>query len=99
MRSLRALTKNTAIPAHGLNKVVALLILLPLALVEFCILIYVIAYGFRALGVFWFIASLWNLAICIALTVHIFKHKKVQADGYMEVSNYLNLNKLGRDKH
>ena len=98
MRMSRPSTKNTISSAKGLNKFVALLILLPLAFIEFIFFIYAVAYGFRALGVFWFIITLWNLAICIALTVHIFKHKKIQAGGYMEVSNYLNLNKMGKDR-
>lgn len=90
-------SRNQPSTAHGMNKFVALLILLPLAFIEFLVFIYAIVYGFTALNIFVFIASLWNMAACVALTVHIFKHKKIQAGGYMEVSNYLNLNKVGKD--
>ncbi len=99
MRQSRSSTNNKIITgAKGMNKLVALVMLLPLAFVEFLLVVYAIFNGFRALGLPLFIFSLWNLAACVALTVYIFTHKKLQASGHMEVSNYLNLNKMGRDK-
>lgn len=98
MRSLRLSTRSRRFIADGLNKSLALIMLIVLTVFEVGTIVYAAAYGFRALGLIWFIASLWGLAACIALAVYILTNGRTQAGGYMEVSNYLNLNKLGKDK-
>lgn len=96
MKSSQRSTKKFA---RGLSLAVALLILLVSAVIEFFLVGYLYVYGFRALGLFGFIFTLWNLSIVIALTLYILSGGRQQKGGYMEVSNYLNLNSLAnKDK-
>lgn len=99
MKSLRpSLSKPVA--AKGMSKLLALLLLLPLAFIEFIGFCFMVKYGFRAMGEIFFVLFLWNLGICFALTFFILTHRKlgVKEDHWREVSNYLNLNKIGKDK-
>lgn len=89
---------NQPIKARGMSKALALLLLFPLALIEFVLVVYMLAHGIHSVGLAVFLFSLWNLGACFGLTFYIFSHKYVQSQGYMEVSNYANLNRIGRDK-
>jgi hypothetical protein len=80
--------------AHGMSRALALLMLLVFGFIEFALTVYMSFHGFRAAGLPVFILFLWNLSACIALTVYILSKGRPQQSGYMEVSNYLNLNKI-----
>ena len=80
--------------AKGMNRALALLLLLIFSCTELLLLIYMIAYGFRAAGLLVFILFLWNLSAIIAMIVYVLSKGRQQQSGYMEVSNYLNLNKI-----
>jgi hypothetical protein len=96
MKSLRRSSDGP----KGMSKILAILLLIPCVIAELIVGWYMFKYGFRSVGLMLFIAFLWNAAVCIGLTVYILTHRKlsVQDGSYMEVSNYLNLNKIGRDK-
>jgi hypothetical protein len=51
-------------------------------------------YGVQTMPLIFFIGWLVNTGITIGLITYMFTHNKVQNGGYMEVSNYSNLNKL-----
>lgn len=99
-RSSRPSTRSNGnqLQARGVSKLLALLILLPLAFIEICLTTLLIKRGMSGLPAVLFIGWLWNMWFCIALVIYILTHRKVQTSGYMEVSNYGNLNKLGKDK-
>lgn len=83
---------------RGLNRALALLLLFICGFIELLLTVCYMAYGFRALGLPVFIFFLWNLSACVAMTVYVLSKGLPQQGGYMEVSNYLNLNKMGKEK-
>ena len=95
---MRSSLRSTKLYADGMSRALSLVILLVSSSIELLLLIYMIAYGFRALGLVMFVFFLWNLSVCIAMTVYIMSKGVSQRSGYMEVSNYLNLNKIAKDK-
>jgi len=90
MKSLPLSTKH----ARGMSRALALLLLLIFGFIELFLTVYMIAHGFRAAGLLVFILFLWNFSFCIAMTVYVLSRGGSQNSGYMEVSNYLNLNKI-----
>jgi hypothetical protein len=82
-----------------MNRALALIVLFACSFVELLLLVYMVAHGFRAAGLFVLIMFMWNLSAIIAMTVYILSRGVSQQGGYMEVSNYLNLNKMAnKDK-
>jgi hypothetical protein len=72
----------------------AIIMLIISSFIELILVMFMFFYGFRNAGLPVFILSLWNLSAIIALTVYILSKGRTQQSGYMEVSNYLNLNKI-----
>lgn len=88
--------RSTRLFASGLSIAAALAILLVCSVVEFVMVSYMVVNGFRSLGLVGFIFSLWNGSAIIALTFYILSGGRQQRGGYMEVSNYLNLNEIAK---
>jgi len=82
-----------------MNRALALIILFVASFIELLLLVYMVAHGFRAAGLTVLVLFMWNLSAIIAMTVYILSRGSSQQSGYMEVSNYLNLNKMAnKDK-
>lgn len=77
-----------------MNKILTFIILIILSILEVSLIaIYFIAGSIDVFPIIVFVASIWNLGIIVGLFCHLIAGKR-QAGGYMEVSNYLNLNKI-----
>jgi hypothetical protein len=83
----------------GISKATALLILFVLSFVEFIVFVKMLRYGsIHSVSIVTFCLWFCNWGFIIGLLGYVLSHKATQANGYMEVSNYINLNKLGKDK-
>lgn len=95
---MRFSLRSTKVYAKGMNRATAVLLLVILGFIEALLAGFAVIYGFKALGLPMSIFFMWNLSACIALITHIVSKGANQDSSYMEVSNYLNLNKIAKDK-
>lgn len=91
--------RSGVIKARGLNKAVALILLFPLAFAELIVGIQLILFGMHSVSLMLFILFIWNLGFTIGLTIYILSYDQEQTGGYVDSSNYANLNKIGRGKY
>ena len=92
--SLRASKRSTTI---GMDKWKVFLISMPFFTLEFLVAMYALVFGF---SVFSIVFLMCNFGLCLgSLCYLMFQDSNThQVGGWMEVSNYNNLNKLGKDK-
>lgn len=96
--SQRSAVRVTKLHAKGMSRVLALLLLVAFTLIEIILGICIYVYGMREVGLAIFIFFLWNMSACLAMFVYLFSGGGSQNDGYIDVSNYLNLNKIAKNK-